>query len=413
MSQMQKLKGLFAASLKLKPLNNNPYHSIIMKVLHICNGFAGSKVHVNLAKALDSFGINQILYCPVRERSLIGKNQFLGNYIEFVYSYCIKSWYKYVFHYKAYKLYQDLKRNVDLNSINIIHAHTLFSDGVLAYKAKKEFSIPYIVAVRNTDVNGFVHLMKHCHSIGREILLNAEKVFFISQALKNTFEQSSFVKPILNKVKDKFILSPNGIDDYWHDHISHDAHKGHNVLYIGDFSSNKNVVRLAKAVLKLRKEESFGDARLIIIGGAKDCKDKSKTQATINANTMSIKALGKIYDKDKLAEVMRYCSVFAMPSIHETFGLVYLEALSQNLPVLYTKGQGIDGLFDNTVGVGVNPKSVDDISTGLRELLLHHDKYGNQHVNFALFDWKIIAQNYANYYDEILIQQTSTLSHHL
>ena len=75
-----------------------------MKVLHICNGFAESKVHVNLVKTLDSFGINQIVYCPVRERSLIGKNQFLGNSIEFVYSYCIKSWYKYVFHYKAYKL---------------------------------------------------------------------------------------------------------------------------------------------------------------------------------------------------------------------------------------------------------------------------------------------------------------------
>ena len=56
---------------------------------------------------------------------------------------------------------------------------------------------------------------------------------------------------------------------------------------------------------------------------------------------------------------MRSCSVFAMPSIFETFGLVYLEALSQNLPVVYTKGQGIDGMFDNTVGIGVDPLSVD------------------------------------------------------
>ena len=380
-----------------------------MKVLHICNGFAGSKVHVNLAKTLDSFGINQIVYCPVRERSFIGKNQFFGNSIEFVYSYCIKSWYKYVFHYKAYKLYHDLKKNVDLNSINIIHAHTLFSDGVLAYKAKKEFGIPYVVAVRNTDVNGFVHLMKHCHSMGRAILLNAEKVFFISPALKKSFEQSSFVKPVLNRVKDKFVLSPNGIDNYWHDHISHEEHKGHNILYIGDFSANKNVGRLVNAIIKLRKEDFFEDIRLFIIGGATDCKARNKTQSIINSKPMFIKAFGKIFDKDKLAEVMHSCSVFAMPSIHETFGLVYLEALSQNLPVLYTKGQGIDGLFDNTVGVGVNPKSVDDISSSLKELLLHHGRYGNQHVNFALFDWKIIAQNYAKHYDEILTQYTSTL----
>lgn len=381
-----------------------------MNILHICNGFAGSKVHVNLAKKLDSIGLNQIVYCPVREVSLIGKNQFSGNHIEFAYSYCIKPWYKYVFHYKSYKLYQDLKRIVNLNTISIIHAHTLLSDGVLAYKAKKELGIPYVVAVRNTDVNCFIHLMKHCHRTGREILLNAEKVFFISPALKKTFERSSFVKPILNKVKDKFVLLPNGIDDYWHNNISYEEHRGHNILYVGNFSSNKNVVRLVNAILKLRKEEFLGDTRLFIVGGAKDSKDNNKTQAVIDANSTSIKALGIILDKDKLVEVMRSCSVFAMPSIHETFGLVYLEALSQNLPVLYTKGQGIDGFFDGSVGIGVNPRSVDDIYMGLRELLLHHDKYGNYDVNFALFDWEKIAQKYAKHYEEILIRHKSTHS---
>lgn len=373
-----------------------------MRVLHVCNGFAGSKVHVCLAQKLDILGFDQMVYCPVRELSLIGKNQFTGNHIEFAYSYCIKPWYKCVFHYKAFMLYRDLKSNVNLKTVDIIHAHTLFSDGVLAYKANKEFGIPYVVAVRNTDVNGFVRLMKHCHHLGREILLNAEKVLFISSALQKTFEQSSFVKPVLEKVKDKFELLPNGIDDYWHEHISHDEHKGHDVLYVGDFSSNKNVVRLAKAVLELRKEEGFGDVRLVIVGGDKGGKGGGKTQAMINANPEAIRALGKIFDKDKLAEVMRSCSIFAMTSIHETFGLVYLEALSQNLPVVYTKGQGIDGLFDDTVGVGVNPKSVDDIYRGLRELLIHHDKYGNQKVDFKLFDWGSIAKRYSEHYKNIL-----------
>lgn len=63
---------------------------------------------------------------------------------------------------------------------------------------------------------------------------------------------------------------------------------------------------------------------------------------------------------------MRSCSVFAMPSIFETFGLVYLEALSQNLPVVYTKGQGIDGMFDNTVGIGVDPLSVEEIKNAIK-----------------------------------------------
>lgn len=375
-----------------------------MRVLHVCNGFAGSKVHVCLVQKLDNLGIDQIVYCPVRDLSHIGKNQFVGNRVQFAYSYCIKAWYKYVFHYKAYMLYRDLKNNVDLKMVDIIHAHTLFSDGVLAYKAHKEFGLPYVVAVRNTDVNGFVRLMKHCHHLGRKILLNAEKVFFISSALQQTFEQSSFVKPVFEKVKNKFELLPNGIDDYWHEHISHDEHKGYDVLYVGDFSANKNVVRLAKAILELRREGNFVDVRLVVIGGDKDGNGGGKTQAIINAYPYAIKALGKIYDKDKLVEVMRSCSVFAMPSIHETFGLVYLEALSQNLPVVYTKGQGIDGLFDDTVGIGVNPLSVEEIKDAIKIILQNNSKYGNKNVHFEDFNWNGIAGKYLSLYKHIITQ---------
>ena len=74
----------------------------------------------------------------------------------------------------------------------------------------------------------------------------------------------------------------------------------------------------------------------------------------------------------ELAKVMRQCAVFAMPSIYETFGLVYLEALSQNLPVIYTRGQGIDGLFDNTVGIGTDPKSVEEICFSIKSILENH-----------------------------------------
>ena len=376
-----------------------------MKILHICNDFAGSKVHISLTKQLDEKGVSQVIYCPVRDKQLVGKNKFDGKHTDFVYSFCIKSWYKYVYHYKAFKLYKDLKRNVNLNPVSIIHAQTLFSDGVLAYKAHKEFGMPYVVAVRNTDVNTFIRLLKHCYHTGREVLLNAERVYFISAALKKTFEDSEFVEPILEKVKHKFVLQPNGIDDYWHEHISHDECKGHDVLYVGDFSANKNVVRLAEAVLELCKEEDFSDVRLKIVGGEIKGGDRSndgKTQAVIDANPKTIKAFGKIYDKDKLSEVMRSCSVFAMPSIYETFGLVYLESLSQNLPVVYTKGQGIDGMFDDTVGIGVNPLSVEEIKEAIKTILQNRLKYSNRHVCFDDFKWDNIASKYIRMYRHII-----------
>ena len=376
-----------------------------MRILHICNDYSGSQVHRNLMSHLDTMGVGQTVYCPVREERLLGKNQFEGKNIDFAYSFCIKPWYKYVYHYKAHKLYKDMMRCVDVRSADIIHAHTLFSDGILAYKAHKEFGIPYVVAVRNTDVNDYIRLMKHTFRTGRKILLNAEKIYFISASLMDNFKKSDFVSPVLNEVKDKFVLRPNGVDDYWHEHISHENRKGCDVLYVGDFSANKNVVRLAEAIIELRKEKGFEDVRLIIVGGEVKGgarKNDGKTQAMIDAHPDAIKALGKIYDKDRLTEVMRECSLFAMTSIHETFGLVYLEALSQNLPVIYTKGQGIDGIFDGTVGKGVNPLSVTETKNAIREILQNSDAYGNQHVDFGNFKWNGISERYIKDYKGIV-----------
>ena len=41
-----------------------------MKVLQICNDFAGSKVHVSLVRKLDEKGVEQVVYCPVRDQKL-------------------------------------------------------------------------------------------------------------------------------------------------------------------------------------------------------------------------------------------------------------------------------------------------------------------------------------------------------
>lgn len=376
-----------------------------MKILHICNGYADSKVHSNLTIALDNLGIEQTVYCPVREERLLGKNQFEGKYIKFVYSFCIKSWYKYVYHFKRWMLYRDMKQKINIKEYDVIHAATLFSDGGLALKANKKYRIPYIVAVRNTDINRYIRKLKHTHVLGREILTHASKIIFISKGEREEFERSDFVRPIYEELRDRIILQPNGIENYWHEHITHEKRCGKDVLYIGDFTPNKNVVRLAEAVIRLRETKSFEDVRLIIIGGEKigmAWKSDGKTQLMIDQHPEMIKALGRIYDKDKLLEVMRSCGIFAMPSIHETFGLVYVEALTQNLPVLYTKGQGIDGIFDSSVGIGVNALSVDDISEAIKLLLIHHDNFGNQNVDFREFDWNLIAKKYISIYNELI-----------
>ena len=371
-----------------------------MKVLHICNDYAGSKVHMNLIKALSKRGVFQTVYCPVRSASQIGQNQFDSEDVDFYYPYIIRPWYKFVYHIKLAKLYYNLKKSINLQDYNLIHASTLFSDGGLAYKVYKEYGIPYIVAVRNTDFNVFIRVLRHTYPMGHRILRHAKKIVFISSAILRQFEKSSFVKPILHEIKDKIELRPNGIDSYWLEHISQRTKSGHKVLYIGNFSPGKNVVRLIRSVLLVREQQRYKDCHLTIVGGGGNSTDE--VEKLINRHPDAISFLGKIDDKDRLASVMRDNDLFAMPSIHETFGLVYLEALSQSLPVVYTKGQGIDGMFDDSIGIAVNPLSINDIKNALMTIMDAPSKFGNSCIDFQAFSWDRIADDYYRQYMSIL-----------
>lgn len=373
-----------------------------MKIIHIASDFSNTKVHSNLVRELDNLGVCQVVFNPIRtiRKNTVGKNEFPAQHTQFVYAIVVKPYHHYMYHVKQHCLFRALQKRVDVTDINLTHAATLMTDGGVAYKLFKKYHIPYVVSLRNTDINGFLDKMPHTWYDARRILLNAKRIFFISQGLKEKFENHKVIKPILPQIEDKFVLMPNGIDDYFISNVRKDKRTGHGVIYIGDFSNNKNVLRLGDAILQLRKEKELEDVSLTIVGGGNN-EDES-VEKMFEAHPEVFNYVGKVYDKAKLCELLRANRVFAMPSINETFGLVYLEALSQNLPVLYTKGQGIDGLFDDTVGVGVNPLSISEIKEALKNMLMNTDKYSNNCIDFDAFKWATIAEKYREHYRDLL-----------
>lgn len=373
-----------------------------MKILQISNDFFGSKVHANLFKELSKQGIGQTIYCPVRSAEQVGGNNFDAKETTVIYDYIIKPYHRYVYHIKRSVIFCSLQKKVDLQEIDLVHAATLFSDGGQAYKIYKKYHIPYVVAVRNTDINGFLDLLPNTWPAGKKILRNAKMIFFISKALMDKFSNHRAIKPVLSEIKDKMMLIPNGVDDYFLDHLYYESHTGHRVLYVGDFSNNKNVVRLGKSIFELRKEDAFKDVTLTLVGGGKNSNDEVQTMIDNHPEVFSY--LGPIYDKKLLCDIFKTHAVFAMPSIHETFGLVYIEALSQNLPIVYTKGQGVDGLFDDTVGIGVNPISVEEIKEAIRNILKAPYLYSNRSIDFEQFRWNGIAEKYISLYKQVINQ---------
>ncbi|MBR5018598.1 MAG: glycosyltransferase family 4 protein [Bacteroidales bacterium] len=372
-----------------------------MRILHICNDFCGSAVHANLYRRLDALGVSQTVFTYYRGTGKDGKNAFPAAHTEFIYRGGLRTIHRFLYHLKQRTVYRQLTGLPEIDGYDLCHATTLFSDGPLAYRLFRNQGIPYVVTVRKTDVNEFMKVAPHTWPTGREVLRHAERIVFISKAMQEKFCQSRVVRDLLPELQEKFVLQPNGIDDWWLDHVTAEpAPDNHSLLYVGLFDINKNVERLIDAVALL--SETFPDIKLTLVGEG-GCR-KKRILERVRLNPQRLQYLGPIYDKERLQQVFRQHTLLAMPSIFETFGLVYLEALSQNLPVIYTRGQGIDGLLDERVGERVNPFSSRDIARAIGTILENRSRYSavSSLVSFPDYAWETIAIRYLSLYETIL-----------
>lgn len=366
-----------------------------LHILHLANDFSGSRVYNQLVQAIDQRGVQQTIFTTVRSEDERGKNavDFTIEGSTIHYSDNWRPWHRAFFRLKTRSNYKHLLRLIDPKTITHVHAHTLFSDGVLALKLKRDYGIPYTVTIRNADINVFMRFMVHTWGVGKSIMQNADKVICISPAHIKRVQQWRAC-PL--DFSDKVINIPNGVNSYWLNHLScsinpHRADTPWKLLYIGNFTSNKNIPRLMEAVLKL-KENGY-NLQLHLIGGNGD--DTKQIEAIAMEHPGVFHLHGVIQNKDKIRAIMQLCHIFTMPSLTETFGLVYVEALSQGLPIFYTEGEGVDGFFSSSYGERCNPKSVQDIAEKLERMLIHYVDYSIDEIYLREnFDWAIVADKY-------------------
>ncbi len=369
-------------------------------ILHITNDYSGSTVYKNLIGELDKLGLSQIVYNPIKERSRIGKNEisFSIKDSKIIYSHILNKTTDRVFYAKKIKkILKDIESKIDLSKINFIHAHTWFSDGGVAYLLSKKYNIPYIVAVRNTDLNVHYKYFIHHRKFGFNILNHSEKIVLIGKYQKMFF--NTYVKNYA-EIKSKFKVIPNGVNFFWIENVKlfepQQPINKFKILYVGTFIKRKKLLELQQAIIELSKNDI--DCELHIVG------DKGKqTQMileTIKAHPKIFKYHGRIEQKEELIKIYSDCHYFAMPSLHETFGLVYVEAMLQGLPILYTANEGIDGFYDEKIGEKVVSSDVTEIKQKLLKLIENYDSYTIPTQKLIEnHDWKNIALQYQQLYN--------------
>ena len=270
---------------------------------------------------------------------------------------------------------------------------------MVAMELYRKYGIPYIVAVRNCDINAFMRYMPHLWWVHRAVLEATEKVIFIAPALQQRLLKHPTLAGIRDSVSKRVEVIPNGINEYWINHLqTTNTANPHHVLYVGNFTSNKNLTRLIYSILALYSE--FPEIHLDVAGAGGD--NERYVLSLIEKHPECITYHGKITDLERLQELYRANSIMAMPSKSETFGLVYIEALSQGLKVLWSRGEAIDGMFHEHIGEHVIPLNNYDITNALDKMMRHPENYETLSADtFEKFRWSSVAQRYLSIYSQL------------
>lgn len=374
-----------------------------MTTLHVACGFSYSSIYKNMFSEMNNQGVSIKVYIPEHTTPDLKKID-PKDYVYPVYSNrVIKKWDKFIYFTKIIRMKNDVENNIKLSNIKLVHAHSLFSDGGVAYELFKKHDIPYIVAVRDTDVNQYYKKAKHLKLYASKILKNASAVIFLSEGYKNNVITNYVPKKFHLEILNKSHVIPNGISDYWLNNtftnkVDTDITKDEiNLIFVGQIIKRKNIESIVKASIELEHKMNK-KVNLLLVGNETDPEYFEY-----------LKKLGRFEHiaycpPEELMNYYRSSDIFVMPSITETFGLVYAEAMSQGLPIIYTENQGFDNQFeDGVVGHSVNPIDVNDISNKIINILENHRTLSVNCIRKSTkFDWVKIVSNYQRLYENVV-----------
>lgn len=243
---------------------------------------------------------------------------------------------------------------------DVIHAH--MSAPVYGYPVLK-LDYPTI-----TTIHGIINEESRTWSgskkyINRLIYNRMEKQVF--KEAKMIVAVTPYVSEKIRKIAPRYVeIIPNGIQDLFFE-IKNNEVPGR-LLFVGGIEPRKGLHNLIKAIHIIKEEIQW--ISLHIVGGmrVKSYYDSLNCDVDYLGLKDHVKFLGTLSPEDLKREIGE-CSIFVLPSIEESQGIVLLEAMAASKPVVASNVGGIPYIVDD----GVNGCLVEygDILTLSREII--------------------------------------------
>lgn len=252
---------------------------------------------------------------------------------------------------------------------DILHAHSIFYGGAIAYHISKKFNVPYVMTEHSTAFARGLISNKQYQLAGR-IAEKSSRIFAVSQpfadSLNNIFSSRKWeVMP--NVVHDEFFELKENAADRWHDVT---------FLNIAFMHKKKRQLDMIEAFARVQK--IYPNVRLHIGGGG---AEETRLRAYVEHEGLaeSVTFLGMLSRK-QVMQAMDNADIFVLPSEYETFGVVLIEAMAKGLPVIATRSGGPESIVIDEVGLLVDPCSVDQLANAMVFFMENRAKYNSENI---------------------------------
>jgi len=277
---------------------------------------------------------------------------------------------------------------IDKNKYDLCHCWFGWPGGLIGYKFRKK--VPYIIALRGSDVPGFNPRLKTLDPIlfkpiSKKVWKNANSAVVNSKGLE------TLAKKTLNR---KYQMIPNGVDtEEFKPPTNKKFGKNIRLVSTGRLIGRKGYGHLIEALAGLKGFE------LTLIGEG-NLENELKTQAEDAG--VKVKFLGRV-EHEKMPAHLRKADIFVLPSLNEGMSNSVLEAMASGLPVVVTDVGGTKELVREN-GTVVKKGSVKSLRMALKkydEKLIKKQGKVSRKIAEGM-SWEKVGEQYLELYKEVL-----------
>lgn len=275
---------------------------------------------------------------------------------------------------------------------DIIHAHFL-NYAVISVKLAKKEGIPLVITEHSSYLNA--------DTLTKSVIRRAKKAYSAASAIISVSD--SLAKSIKEKIGfDSIVIS--------------------NIASVGQFGIKKNSVvdinrfEFASSGLLLERKgfdvllsafsevvKTYPFCRLTIYGDGPE-KRKLLTLTKKLQIENSVEFYGA-YKKEEIAELYSKSDAFVLASRRETFGVVYIEAMSVGLPVIATVCGGPENFVTQRTGYLVEKNNVQQLRDAMLRMIEHRTDFNAQYIMDYVrnnFSASAVAAKITQVYEQIL-----------